>query len=243
MDYNQSLQSDRRQRRLYFLLVGLMTFIAFGGGVLYTIFFTDMFNFNEIIITGDTILTREELFARPPYLFSRIDISHPLVASFLVTKNFFNKKLILNIKDREPYGIWCSESQVQPISTENCFWFDEGGFLFSSAPATLGALVKGIYEENGRDLALGSYVLPDQSLKRMFSIFKVLKAAEVYAIKFTLPDLGSQEIQAETLEGTRLYFSLRVDPAFTLEALQSLRLKLGELSYIDFRSENRVFYK
>ncbi|MDP1688767.1 MAG: hypothetical protein Q8L47_01390 [bacterium] len=127
--------------------------------------------------------------------------------------------------------------------TANCFWFDVDGLLFAKAPASSGILVKSIYETNGRALEAGSYLLPKTLLNRIFSIFDVLDKSEVRIVKYILPDLKYQEIHAVTSNGAILYFSLRLDPNFIKDPLLSLKPKLNEIKYVDFRSENKVFYQ
>lgn len=245
MDYNQSLQTERR-RKARFLFVSISALLVAGtGAIIYTVFFTNLFRFDGIIVRGTSIISKEELFSgKPlPYLFGSVNVSSPLVASVKINKNIFHKILTLDIEERKPFGVWCNSHDASSTLPEHCLWFDHDGFLFAPAPATLGILVKSIYEVNGRELTPGAYVLPVNALKYMFSIFGVLDSAQVGVTKSILPDLKSQELHAVTPEGTLIYFSLRLDPAFTLEALKSLKSKLGEIQYIDFRSENRVFYK
>ena len=238
MDYNQSLRSARRGRtaRLFFYSF-LALLVLGGGGALYTVFFTNTLRFSEIVIRGTNILAASDIFSseRNPYLFQKIIVTDPLVASVSVYKDFFDKTLTLEIEERTPHGIWCGEA--------SCFWFDKAGLLFAEAPAGEGGLVKSVYDTSGRTLQRGAYVLPQSELKNLFAIFEVVDVAGVGVIKFSLPSLDKQEFHAVTAQGAELYFSLRYDPLFALEALQSLKPQLGTLEYIDFRSENRVFYQ
>lgn len=245
MDYNQSLQTERRRRGTRILLIGILVLVVLAGGLMYTAFFTNLLRFDEIIVRGTSLLTKEGLFGErpPPFLFQSVRIYDPLVANFSTHKDIFQKTLVIDIEERMPYGVLCSGHNVSSTAANNCLWFDADGILFARAPATLGMLVPGIYDAGERELLPGEYVLPRAQLRKMFEIFEILHETEVRATKFILLDLQVQEIHAVTREGTIIYFSLRLDPAFTLEALQSLKSQFGELEYIDFRSENRVFYK
>lgn len=273
-DYNQSLQSERRRRKLRLFLAVFIILAVGGGGIIYTVFFTNALRFDNIVLNGATAVTKEELFPgnKSPYFFAQVNITDPLVAKFTVHKNILQKILTIDIEERKPFGIWCSGSNTSflisgasttvkdvsntqinttstPVyfppdaSTERCFWFDHDGLLFASAPATSGILVKSLDETNGRKLLAGDYILPEESRSRLFSIFNELDTAGIDIMKFILPDLKYQEIQAVRPSGTVFYFSLRFDPASTLEALQSLKPKLDGLKYVDFRSVNKVFYQ
>lgn len=278
-DYNQSLQKKKRKHRLrVYLSILVVLLVGIGGGLIYTIYFTNVFRFNNIVLSGATAITKEDLFPGPtmPYLFGKVEASSLLVAKMVVHKNIFQKIITIDVEERKPFGIWCGdhnstflvpsniststeESSSPTISigtstnvslaagttdqTANCFWFDVDGLLFAKAPASSGILVKSIYETNGRNLAAGSYLLPNLLLNRALSIFDILDKSGVRIVKYILPDLKYQELHAITADGAILYFSLRLDPKFIKDPLLSLKPKLNEIRYADFRSENKVFYQ
>lgn len=277
-DYNQSLRKERRRKTRLFIVIILILLVLGSGSILYTVYFTDVFRFNKIVLNGAVILSKDELFpeTKLPFLFADIKIANLLVAKTTVHKNILEKILTVDIEERKPYGVWCNDYNTLPVNKINiasitladvtstlsqngsftnaiddfagtqsadCLWFDHDGLLFARSPATAGVLVKSIYESEGRNLTVGNKVLPEGELKTMFSIFEVLDAEGVGVVKYILPDLKFQEIHALITGGTTLYFSLRIDPSFVPEALQSLKPKLSGLKYADFRSENKVFYK
>jgi len=89
----------------------------------------------------------------------------------------------------------------------------------------------------------------------MFSVFDVLKASGIAPKEIRLNDLTLQEIEVDTYAGLpteasaktgpKLYFSLRFPSSNYLPVIQKFLSKpdFGKLQYLDFRVENRAYYK
>ena len=90
---------------------------------------------------------------------------------------------------------------------------------------------------------MGDYILPDGTKEIVLKILQVFEITDIPVLRFQLESMENQELTAMTEGGVKIYFSLRFDPAFTVESLQSLKDQLPILEHIDFRSENKVFYK
>ena len=94
-------------------------------------------------------------------------------------------------------------------------------------------------------MAIGGNILPDIFVPDMLSIFDTLKISGITVKEIALNDLSLQEIDISTYDGPALYFSLRFSAEEDLQALQQLMGKPGfsSLQYVDFRTENRMYYK
>lgn len=241
-DYGEQIVFEKKRgrvKKLFFAAVLLV--LLLGGAAVYVRFFTGLLFFKEIRVSGLSNVKKEDLFpaGKPVYLFGDVHISNPLVASFSAEKDYISRILSVKVEERTLYAIWC----VKPGENQECFWFDKTGMLIASAPATEGVLIKGVYDLSGRKLAEGDYVLDEAFRANLFKIFSVIDAAGVAVIGFQLESPQKQELAAFAESGAKIFFSLRLDPRFALEPLKSLKEKLSTLEYIDFRSENRVFYK
>ena len=62
------------------------------------------------------------------------DITKKL-ATFQIRKSYFERKIIVNMSERDRKLIWCYDV------TDSCFWVDEDGVLFEEAPKTSGNLI------------------------------------------------------------------------------------------------------
>lgn len=177
----------------------------------------------------------------------------PALKSLTIRKNYARRSIEIAVKEREPYGIWCkmpggenaSSTDVEG-SSDRCFWFDKEGILFKKSFVIEGGnLIPLLHDYSGRNLAVFSKILPDTSMPNLISIFDVLRASDLTAEEFRLEEIGLEETAVTTKNGPTLYFSLRFPADSTLAVLESIMKKsdFKSLRSIDFRVENRVYYK
>ena len=72
-----------------------------------------------------------------------------------------------------------------------------------------------------------------------------IKASGLTVEEIALHDIGLEEVDVSTYNGPVIYFSLRFNAMEDLPVLQQLLAKpnFNSLQYIDFRTENRAYYK
>jgi hypothetical protein len=130
-------------------------------------------------------------------------------------------------------------------ASDSCWWFDDEGFIFKRAPAAEGSLLVVVDDYSQDKLGLNFKVLPPEFIPNLFSIFRVLGAGDLNVKGVELNNLALQELEASTYDGPKLYFSLRFPADYTLQVIESFYSKpgFGKLQYLDFRVENRVYYK
>lgn len=177
-----------------------------------------------------------------PSSFSRDELSlMPSIRSAQVEKDYSSKKIIIKITERKPYGIWCLEKKNPP----SCLWFDEDGVMFKQAFSGEGNLIRVVKDYYQNDLGIADTVLPNQFLSNLFPILDLLQKSGLSVKEVGLRRLDLEEMEVQTFNGPKLMFSLRFPPQGALEVINSLKSKNGlkNLSYIDFRVENRAYYK
>lgn len=169
----------------------------------------------------------------------RLDIREPGLANLSIQKNFLEKKIIVKAKEREPYGIWCSNANDRIF----CFWFDENGIIFENAPISEGHLILRI---DSQDLLLipgRSAIIPDlfYNLKK---IIDFLRNIGLSVNKYEWED-DLQELRVSAGSGSEIRFSLRFNPDVSLAALKSIYEKneFKNTEYVDFTVENRIYIK
>lgn len=161
----------------------------------------------------------------------RIHYDHPAILNIDIDRAFWDKKITLNIEERQPYGVWCH--------LRACYWFDRGGVLFREAPLTEGFLVYKINDSAGKT---------NSAAAQFENISKILKILEERAIpvRDISIDRGLQELIVGTYERAKIIFSLRFDPAPTfISALDTIVKKIGfqDIEYLDLTVENRIYYR
>jgi hypothetical protein len=126
-----------------------------------------------------------------------------------------------------------------------CWWFDEKGILFERSVSAQGSIIKVINDYSRRDIRTGGKMISEEFITPLFSVLQVLSEAGISIKEIRLNDLDYQELQVETYDGPRLLFSLRFPPQGALAVLQNLekRSDYGKMDYVDFRVENRAYFK
>lgn len=109
-----------------------------------------------------------------------------------------------------------------------------------------GQLINKVNDFSGRLLKLGEPILDKKFANNIFKIFEILEKSDLKIKSLKLEDIALQEIIADS--GTsllpKIYFSLRFNSEFALTAIESLKKNgLEKIEYIDFRVENRAYYK
>lgn len=161
----------------------------------------------------------------------------PELKSAELDKNFRTGGVVITVEERKPRGIWCFRG--------GCWWFDEDGVVFGSALFAQGSLIDTVSDYSENDVALGRRVLRGDLIPGLFSVFGVLRNSGIAVKEIRLNDLELEEVEVLTFNGPKIYFSLRFLSDGVLAVLKNLMSKSAfkELDYVDFRVENRVYYK
>lgn len=181
----------------------------------------------------DNLLTW--LFAGDPAL--RLG-AFPALESFSVTADIPDRKVIVEVREREALGVWCG-------STE-CFAFDKNGVLFSRVPEVEGALILKVRDESGAVLEEGRAVFTDLTwMERLLGTLAIVRRHKLAIGDVLVRDLALREWEVRLRGGPALYFSFDFVPENLEGVLEGVgsRLDLSKLTYLDFRVPNRVYYK
>jgi len=166
--------------------------------------------------------------------------NRPKIAELTIKKNYSKQEIKIIVKEREKFGVWCLQAQTKR------WWFDKNGIIFEEAPAVEGNLIYRVNDFSGQTLKIGELVLKEKLFFNLLKVFEVLEKSDLKIKSLRLEKLELQEIIADSPGNSlpKIYFSLRIDPKFVITALESLKnLGMEKIVYIDFRIENRVYYK
>lgn len=252
---------EKRKRRILrnFILIAIgVLFVADGVG--YFVFRTRFFRTSDIEVVGNKeIPTQDVLTAIRAQIFSdtylkyvfgfnnmliwpeRFDNINKLIPNIRVVeveKSYFKKKILVRVFERENYGVWCMEQGVQ-----KCFSFDSEGIIFSRGMPSEGSLIYNIRDYSDRDLGILLRVLPIDKFNYVKEIFEVADAAGLNYKYLEIQDLKLEEVKIVSSSGPEILFSLRFSPVFALSAIEEIGEEISKLEYVDFRVENKVYYK
>lgn len=153
------------------------------------------------------------------------------------------------------------ESALSQRGSASCWWFDDEGVIFKRALSAEGSLIITVNDYSQSGLGLNSKILPQSLIANALSVFRVLRASNLNIKEIRLRDLSLQELEVDTYPSTpldtardkslwagigpKIYFSLRFPADNNLAVIENFAVKPGfnKLQYLDFRVENRVYYK
>ena len=262
--YLYELQERRAKRkwrlRWLFLFLGLYG-LTLGG--LWLLLVSPVPRFKNIVITGNSKMGRDQILeilratvfenlwrrnllgfnnilAWPGNLRLENMVLLPTVKSINVKRDLINKTVRVTVEDRNPYGIWCVQTAPQ-----NCYWFDDEGVIFKKTAIVEGSLIRAVNDYSGRVIGLNFRVLPEQFLKNIFQILETTENLGLSVKEVRIDSLEKEELTAITYAGVAFYFGLRYPAGNLASAIDALRQKVDfdKLEYVDFRVENRVYYK
>jgi hypothetical protein len=164
------------------------------------------------------------------------------------------KILQLSILEREPKYIWCGEvpeallmevSISKASGKEQCDFMDETGFIFDEAPFFSKEVFFKFYGILPADFA--KFILFKQIIENMGLKPVALNAENNGNMKIFLSTKSSTSMGPEIIFNSDYDFEKIIEnlqTALATEPLQSdFKNKYDSLSYIDLRSENKVYYK
>lgn len=185
-----------------------------------------------------------------PREFSAEDLAFiPRLSSATISRDYFSHTVTVKVVERSPLAIWClmptRDAHGNAINDEQCFWFDDHGIVFARTFDTQGGSIVSVHDYTKENLGLTEKVLPDIFVDHMLSVIDAVRASGINIKEMAVRDIALQEVDITTFNGPDIYFSLRFPADNDLAVLKSLMQKpgFGKLQYVDFRVENRAYYK
>ncbi len=262
-------REKRRYRRVFFV-ISLVAVYVFSVAVVWAVVYSPLFRVKTVEITGNRnvssqtivdlvdseifdgsafnrLLGGRNLLSWPKNLSQKTLEFIPELNSVSIEKNYVKRSVKITVREKRPFGSWCltESSATQEAPIQECFWFDEQGNIFKRAIGMEGSIFTVVDDYSQKNLGIGSKILPDKFIANIFSIFKAIADSGLRVKEMRLDDLSLEEMEVDTYDGPKIYFSLRFPADSVPDAIVSLKGKtiFGDLQYVDFRVENRVYYK
>lgn len=188
------------------------------------------------------------LFAKTDLLGEKLAAEFPQIGTITIEKKFL-KGLRISIQERDFFGIFCPTSNnVGPETPPKCAFIDALGLAYEQAPRSSGSLLVKIYKDVP-EVSLGTAVLDASLMKEMQSLKDELEQKTGLEItSYHLFSRVPREIRVQTTEGFELWFDRSKNIGESLKVLktvleQEIKDRRPQLSYVDLRFGNKVFYK
>lgn len=259
------IESRMRKQRFYRRLkiyAGIAAVFLLTLGLSRVILFSSLFKAESVNVGGGHRLSEEKLLGaleleilkkskiksflgRENMLFwKKNDVLEaagkiPLIAEMNFQKDYFGKKITMEIRERKGIGVWCL------AFSGKCFWFDEEGTIISEAPKTEGFLILKIDDYTKRPLEIGEKAMNKEFVDNFLGVIGSLRQLSLGSREVRVDDLSLQEFRVALQNGPDLLFSFRFYPEFLGNTVAFLKNKgdFSKLDYVDFRVENRVYYR
>ena len=265
--FDEKLERRRKRMLKIKIYAGLAAFFVLLIGAGYLIIYSSFFRITRININNTQIdadktvenlksffvgqskiaefLGPENILIWKPEKISEFIKNYPQIAELKIEKNYFGREIKISVLERERFGIWCQlTTNDQRPTTNDCWWFDKKGVIFSEALKAEGQLINKVDDFSGRFLNLGEPALEEKFLSNLIKIFEILEKSGLKIKSLKLENLEFQEIVTDSPLMPKIHFSLRINPEFALAALESIKkIGLEKIEYIDLTVENRAYYK
>jgi cell division septal protein FtsQ len=265
--YLPEIQRKKLRRRRLLVWGAVLIFLYFLTlGFLWVVLWTPVFRLKGVEISGSEGAAKDELVNLLRWRVMDAEWKHflgfdniliwpeaispeelkylPWLKSLEIRKDYRGRTIRIAVRERESFGVWCLRKREAP----ECFWFDKEGVVLARAPLTEGSLIPAVNDYSQDKLIAGGKVLPEGQIPNLFSVLRVLSAARLGAKEIRLDNAALSELKVLTYNGPEIYFSLRFSADNALVVLNSMRAAtttagLEKLEYIDFRAENRAYYR
>ncbi len=267
---SESHKKRKKQRRQIFAQLGAGCVLLALILVAWVFVRSPLFRLNEITVSGNDAMSSADivtlaqsafgksgsrwlgirnLLAWPSSFASGDIVVAPQLESATLTKDYFHHALHVAVVERKPFAIWCmmpsAGSETTAVQDGSCYWFDRAGVMFSRTFDAQGNLIFSVHDYSQNGLGVHKTIVSSRFVADVISVLDTIRASDIRVKEIRLNDIALEEMQVTTYNGPDLEFSIRFPAAGTLAVLQSLIAKPGfsKLQYIDFRTEDRAYYK
>lgn len=205
------------------------------------------------------IYPRDNFFLVPTKDIARaVRSAFPRVIAAEVSRAFPHS-LSIKAQERQVTAIWCAGSAVildeadggsqeEVLDTKNCFYLDESGIIFETAPGFSGSLIMKIRSYRDVDAPLEMVVLDPKTIRDLVVVGERVRELFGTEVKeFAIGKEYKKDIQAITEQGWYVRLEEGIDIKSSLDSLHLVFKKevpdLGRLEYADARFPGKIFYK
>lgn len=221
-----------------FFRLGILV-LAVIGPIYYFFLFSNFFQIKNIIITGNSAVSEDNIKAFIPvkniFLINADNIKKDILENFpqvavIEISKALPSALNVAVEERLAKAVWCE--------AEKCFFVDDEAVIFGEADGNAGELIK---------ITGAKEMLNKEKIAQILEIQG--KLAHQLSVTTTQAIIVSNErLNIKTFEGWDIYFNSKGDLDWQLQELglilekQISQSKRMNLEYIDLRF-SRVFYK
>jgi hypothetical protein len=191
-------------------------------------------------------------------LIEGLKLSFPRILNISIER--VGNSLNINLSERERAFLWCGNEAplfLERFEEGDCYFLDNSGFIFDKSPGFSSGVYFTFYSKTQDENPIGEHVLDFQFIKDINSLILVMSEKGLPAHSLVVKEEGQYELLLNI--GTTLddYPKLLFTKENTIEEIYNKFIsiideepfktdfleKSNKLEYIDFRFNNRVFYR
>ncbi len=197
---------------------------------------------------------RNSLIYAKRKLASGIASAFPSLDKVAINRLSFSS-IAVSVHERDPYALWCPITSDDGMDKEHCYFIDKDGFIFFQAPDFSSSVYLRFIGPISTSTSIGGHVFPPERFREFSYFLQSLRDLNLFPVSISIGNgtAGIPDFTVALDSGVRLLISgslslentlaniaaLFTDPEFASSSTGFLRT----ISYIDFRFENKVFYK
>jgi hypothetical protein len=155
------------------------------------------------------------------------------------------QSISISIEERKPYALYCG---TQISTTTDCYFLDEGGFIFTKAPEFSGNVFLRYFGKIEEGEPVGKQFVDTENFRETNFFLASLFELGLNPITFSIVNEDDLEIMLEA--GGKIMFGQKQSLSNIYENIQSVfdgdefdEEGLSTLDYADFRFGNKVYFK
>jgi cell division septal protein FtsQ len=236
---------------LFIIIVGIASYVSmlpsmriesvevFGNGVIAR---------DQITTIVHELTTGNYLFLFPKdsvFLYPRRQLEEAMGKAFprsesvaVETKDW--NTLSVTLVERKPHALWCENH----TSDAHCYFLDENGYVFGESPAFSGTVFfryEGLLSEN----PIEKSYLDREEFKRLDAFVESVRKSDIPVVSLAAHGQGEFEfeIKNQSNETGSILFNYQTPYEQILSNLLAVWKEKKNLSYIDLRYGNKVYFK
>ncbi len=259
-------ERKKRKRRIKLILSSL-GFISLISLSIY-FFRQERFLIAEVIIPEESIVDKEEIISKVKSLlaghylwivpranalvYPRRIIKENLLAEFPKFKsidlNVSSRTLSIAFDERTPSALYCLDT-YNPTATSKCFFLDEEGLIFVSAPSFSGDVYFIYTTQDPIENSLGKRLAIAEDFRQLSEFIKTLTILNIHSVALEIMD---DEYRLILTNGGKIIWRRESDLALVRSNLEAFLSNdsieaqadfLDRILSLDLRIDNKVFYK
>lgn len=187
-------------------------------------------------------------------IVAAIQNAHPAIDSVVIERDSF-VSMRITVREREPFVLWCLRYAYDGENGPQCSFADRYGFIFSPAPDFSSDVYLRFTGKSSTSTQVGGRIFPPERFREFSFFLQSLRDLGIVVRAVSIEDgaAGIPDYFLELVSGARLLVSGKLNLEQTLaditafftdpEIATSSKRFLDTVDYIDFRFENKVYYR